>query len=145
MTAWVSVRNVCTNTIYRLPDGRLAVRINGEQDLPHAGEMQQAPNLYFSSADQGMTGVHLRYSVDCGKTWSEEISIIGKNLREELADGKGYFFDAKYGDTSSYSNLYAKQISDSSVLVLYNNAKFDPGDGRFHKATKVRRIDFIDD
>lgn len=48
--------------------------------------------------------------------------------------------DAKYFDTVSYSNTFVEKLSDQSILVLYNNLKYDDGDGKNHKATFVRKI-----
>ena len=47
---------------------------------------------------------------------------------------------AKYFDTCSYSNTFVEKLSDNSVLVLYNNLKYDDGDGLRHKAAFVRKI-----
>ena len=58
---------------------------------------------------------------------------------EELAAGKSYMA-AKYFDTCSYSNTFVEKLSDNSVLVLYNNLKYDDGDGLRHKAAFVRKI-----
>ena len=87
----------------------------------------------------GRPGVHFKISEDNGKTWSGSYPIIGKTLAEELADGKSYM-DAKYFDTCSYSNTFVEKLSESSVLVLYNNVKYDDGDGKHHKAAFVRKI-----
>ena len=84
----------------------------------------------------GRPGVHFKYSCDHGKTWSEPVSIIGKTLKEELAQGKDYM-TSKYWDTPSYSNLFAEVLEDDSVLVLYNNQKYDEGDGQNHKAAFI--------
>lgn len=46
---------------------------------------------------------------------------------------------AKYFDTSSYSNTFVEKLSENSVLVLYNNLKYDDGDGLRHKAAFVRK------
>ena len=87
----------------------------------------------------GRPGVHFEISEDNGETWSGSYPIIGKTLAEELADGKSYM-DAKYFDACSYSNTFVEKLSESSVLVLYNNVKYDDGDGKHHKAAFVRKI-----
>ena len=81
----------------------------------------------------GRPGVHFKYSCDNGKSWSESQSIIGNTLKEELASGKDYM-TCKYWDTVSYSNLFMEVLEDDTVLVLYNNQKYDDGDGQNHKA-----------
>ena len=48
--------------------------------------------------------------------------------------------DAKYGDTSSYSNTFVEKISENTVLILYNDMKYDCGDGKKHKATLARTV-----
>ena len=87
----------------------------------------------------GRPGVHFKISEDNGVSWSSSYPIIGKTLSEELAAGKSYMA-AKYFDTSSYSNTFVEKLSDNSVLVLYNNLKYDDGDGLCHKAAFVRKI-----
>ena len=89
----------------------------------------------------GRPGVHFKYSVDDGKTWSDSYSIIGKTLEEYRAEGKS---DAKskYFDTCSYSNVFVEKISDDTMLVLYNNLQHDDGDGMKHKAGFVRTVTF---
>lgn len=87
----------------------------------------------------GRPGVHFKVSCDNGKTWSESFPIIGKTLEQERAAGRSDL-DSKYRDTCSYSNLFVEKISDDSVLVLYTDLKYDPGDGQHHKAGVVRKI-----
>lgn len=87
----------------------------------------------------GRPGVHFKISEDNGLSWSSSYSIIGKTLSEELASGNKYM-DAKYYDTCSYSNTFIEKLSDDTVLVLYNNLKYDDGDGKNHKAAFVRKI-----
>lgn len=87
----------------------------------------------------GRPGVHFKISEDNGVSWSSSYPIIGKTLAEELASGKSYMA-AKYFDTSSYSNTFVEKLSENSVLVLYNNLKYDDGDGLRHKAAFVRKI-----
>lgn len=87
----------------------------------------------------GRPGVHCRYSADYGKTWSEPYSIIGPTLKQALAEGRDYL-DVKYSNSCSYSNTYVERISEDTVLVLYNDIQYDPGDGERHKAAFVREI-----
>lgn len=89
----------------------------------------------------GRPGVHFKYSVDYGKTWSKPISIIGKTLKEERLDLRGDF-DSKYADTVSYSNTFVEITGDNSLLVLYNNVKYVGDDGLYHKAAFVKKITF---
>lgn len=89
----------------------------------------------------GRPGVHFKYSDDDGKTWSRPVSIIGKTLEEYrkagISDG-----ESKYFDTPSYSNVFVEKLSGDTMLVLYNNAKYDEGDGVPHKAAFVRTVTF---
>ena len=39
--------------MWREPSGELVVRFNGEEDSSDVKNMQRAPNLYFSSSDNG--------------------------------------------------------------------------------------------
>ena len=87
----------------------------------------------------GRPGVHMKISTDGGQTFGDSISIIGKTLEEELAEGKTYM-EAKYFDMRSYSNSFIEKISDNSFIIVYTDMKYDPGDGKFHKATLVRTI-----
>ena len=90
----------------------------------------------------GRPGVHFKYSSDDGKTWSDSFSIIGKTLEEYRKDGVS---DAKskYFDTCSYSNVFIEKIAENTMLVLYNNSKYDEGDGVKHKAAFVRTVTFV--
>ena len=90
----------------------------------------------------GRPGVHCIVSFDGGKTFGAPISIIGKTLAEELADGKSYM-DAKYFDMRSYSNSFVEKISGNSFLIVYNDMKYDVGDGKAHKATLVRKVTIL--
>jgi len=90
------------------------IRFNGEQDCSDPDTMNMAPHLHFASNDDG------------------------KTLEEERAGRSD--FDSKYGDSVSYSNFFIEQLSRDSVLVLYNDLKYDEGDGVCHKATFVREI-----
>lgn len=90
----------------------------------------------------GRPGVHMIVSLNGGKTFGSPISIIGKTLQEELAEGKSYM-EAKYYDMRSYSNSFVEKISDNSFLVLYTDMKYDIGDGKAHKATLVREVSIV--
>jgi len=92
----------------------------------------------------GRPGVHLKYSADDGKTWSDSVSIIGKTLEEYRKDGVSDA-DCKYFNTCSYSNVFVEKISGNTMLVLYNNAKYDEGDGVCHKAAFVRTVTFAEE
>lgn len=87
----------------------------------------------------GRPGVHFKYSLDNGKTFSESTAIIGETLSEKRARG---ISDAvsKYGDMDSYSNTFVEVVGDDSLLVVYNDMKYDTGDGKNHKATMVAEI-----
>lgn len=87
----------------------------------------------------GRPGVHFKVSQNNGKTWSESYSIIGKTLEEELKAGRS-LGDIKYFDTSSYSNTFVEKVSDDTVIVLYNDMKYDDGTGRPTKAGLVKKI-----
>lgn len=87
----------------------------------------------------GRPGVHFKVSSDNGKTWSGSYPIIGKTLEQERAAGRSDL-DSKYADTCSYGNLFVEKISEDSILVLYTDLKYDPGDGQHHKAGLVREI-----
>ena len=47
---------------------------------------------------------------------------------------------SKYGDMDSYSNTFVEVVGDDSLLVVYNDMKYDTGDGKNHKATMVADI-----
>ena len=87
----------------------------------------------------GRPGVHFKISEDNGANWSKPYNIIGKTLEEERESGKSDS-DSKYFDTSSYSNTFAEKISKNTFIVVYNDMKFDEGDGEFHKAGFIQRI-----
>lgn len=87
----------------------------------------------------GRPGVHMIISEDSGKTWGKPISIIGKTLDEYRSLGIKDS-DSKYFDSPSYSNIFLERLSENSFLVLYNDLKYDEGDGVCHKAGFVRRI-----
>ena len=87
----------------------------------------------------GRPGVHFKISCDNGKTWSDSYPIIGKTLEQERAAGRSDL-DSKYADPCSYSNLFVEKLTEDTVLVLYTDLKYDPGDGRHHKAGLVRKI-----
>lgn len=93
----------------------------------------------------GRPGVHFRYSLDNGETFSEPVSIIGKALEQELADGAGYM-ECKYGNSCSYSNTFAEVLEDDTVLVLFNDLKYrEPGDAQCHKAAFVAHLKCVDE
>lgn len=92
----------------------------------------------------GRPGVHFKYSVDEGKTWSDSYSIIGKTLEEYRKDGISDA-NSKYFDSCSYSNLFVEKLSEDTMLVLYNNNKYDEGDGIKHKAGFVRTVTFTNE
>lgn len=87
----------------------------------------------------GRPGVHFKISEDNGKTWSGPYSIIGKTLKECRAEGLKDF-DAKFGNSISYSNTFVDKISEDTFIVLYNNLKYVDDDGLCHKAAFVRKI-----
>lgn len=87
----------------------------------------------------GRPGVHLKVSKDGGRTFGKPISIIGKTLTGELKCGKTYM-DAKYFDTSSYSNSFVEKISNNEFIILYNDLKYDNGDGLNHKAGLIKKV-----
>ena len=92
----------------------------------------------------GRPGVHVKHSIDDGKTWSDSVSIIGKTLEAYRKDGISDA-NSKYFNTCSYSNVFIEKLSENSMLVLYNNAKYDPGDGLHHKAAFVRTVTFTEE
>jgi len=92
----------------------------------------------------GRPGVHFKYSLDDGKTWSKSYAIIGETLEETRAKGISDL-DSKYADTQSYSNIFIEKLDENSVLVLYNNMKYIDSDGKKHKAAFVREVSFIED
>ena len=90
----------------------------------------------------GRPGVHLIYSTDKGKNWSDSISIIGKTLSEERADGRSDF-DSKFGESISYSNTFVEKISESEAIVCYNDLTYPDENGIPTKAAFVRRIGIL--
>lgn len=90
----------------------------------------------------GRPGVHCKVSFDKGNTWSDSYSIIGKTLTEERNGGKSDA-ESKYFDTSSYSNTFVEKISDSEVLVCYNNLKYPDKNGVNTKAVFVKKISLV--
>ena len=89
----------------------------------------------------GRPGVHIRWSADSGRTWSEPFTVIGKTLSEHRALGDDYM-DCKYWKQDTYSNSYAEIVSDDTILLCYNDMKYQTGDGLDHRATLVRKITF---
>lgn len=93
----------------------------------------------------GRPGVHFRYSLDSGKTFSEPVSIIGKTLGQALADGEGYM-ECKYGDMQSYSNTFLDILQDDRVVVLFNDLKYrEPGETEYHKAAFAAFLRCVED
>lgn len=89
----------------------------------------------------GRPGVHFKYSTDRGKTWSKSVSIIGKTLSQERADGRSDF-DSKYGKSISYSNTFVEKLSEKSIIVCYNDLTFPDKNGIPTKAAFVRVLKF---
>ena len=87
----------------------------------------------------GRPGVHLKYSTDLGKSWSDSLSIIGKTLAEERADGRSDF-DSKFGESVSYSNTFVEKLSDREAIVCYNDLTYPDINGVPTKAAFVRTI-----
>ena len=87
----------------------------------------------------GRPGVHMKYSVDNGKTWSESTPIIGKTLTESRAEGLTDY-ESKYGKMDSYANVFAEKLSEDTFIVLFNDMKYDEGDGAKHRAGFVQKI-----
>lgn len=88
----------------------------------------------------GRPGVHIKYSTDGGKTFSEPYTLIGKTLTEERNAGREDF-DSKYGHSCSYSNTFYERISDREILVLYNDLTYPDKNGKPTKAALVRKIE----
>ena len=89
----------------------------------------------------GRPGVHMIYSTDNGYTWSEPVTIIGKTLKEHEALGDDYM-DCKYWNMDTYANTFLSVVSDDTVLLCYNDMKYQTGDGLDHRATMAGRITF---
>ena len=87
----------------------------------------------------GRPGVHFKYSVDNGKTWSKSYSIIGRTLDEYRKNGISDV-NSKYSDSCSYSNTFVETLNKDTFLVLYNNLKYKGNGGEYHKAAFVREI-----
>lgn len=90
----------------------------------------------------GRPGVHVRFSVDSGENWSEPITVIGQTLEAHLAVGDDYM-DCKYWKMDTYANTFLYGVSKDSVLLVYNDMKYQTGDGLDHRATLVQRITFF--
>jgi len=89
----------------------------------------------------GRPGVHMIYSTDNGYTWSDPVTIIGKTLKEHEALGDDYM-DCKYWNMDTYANTFLSVVSDDTVLLCYNDMKYQTGDGLDHRATMAGRITF---
>lgn len=87
----------------------------------------------------GRPGVHMKYSTDSGKTWSDSTPIIGKTLTESRAEGLTDY-ESKYGKMDSYANVFAEKLADDTFIVLFNDMKYDEGDGEKHRAGFVQKI-----
>ena len=93
----------------------------------------------------GRPGVHFRYSLDSGETFSDPVSIIGKTLDQALADGEGYM-ECKYGNMQSYSNTFLEILDDGRVAVLFNDLKYlEPRDPEYHKAAFIAFLKCVAD
>lgn len=101
---------------------------------PHIAQLKDVVIAIY-----GRPGVHLKYSTDKGVTWSEPLTLIGKTLTEERARGRDDF-ESKYGAPDSYCNIFWEQISDSEMLVLYNDLTYPDRNGVPTKAAFVRKI-----
>lgn len=159
------------NSLAIAPDGSLLVVMRTEHCVPKEVE-RMTGTMYSRSADNGFTwtkpaaitdssvtphlvtlengviafvygrpGVHVRYSTDNGISWSEPHTVIGKTLEEFTAEGVEYM-DCKYWNQDSYCNTFMFPISEDTVLLCYNDMKYDPGDGLEHRASLVRKIKF---
>lgn len=109
--------------------------ISDSSVTPHLVEMEDGLLLCI----YGRPGVHCKVSEDGGKTFSDSVSIIGPTLEQARAAGQSDR-DSKYFDTSSYSNTFIDQLDENTVLLVYNDMKYDNGDGQEHKAAFVRKI-----
>lgn len=89
----------------------------------------------------GRPGVHMKYSPDNGKSWSEPITLIGKTLSEHYAEGDDYM-DCKFWDMDTYANTFVEVLSDDTFLICYTDMKYQTGDGLNHRTTLVRKITF---
>ena len=87
----------------------------------------------------GRPGVHVKYSEDGGKSFSEPIPIIGKTLEEERADGRSDY-ESKYKHSVSYSNTFWERISEDEMILLYNDLRYPDECGVSTKAAFVRKI-----
>lgn len=48
----------------------------------------------------------------------------------------------KYWDQDTYANTSLYAVSEDTVLLQYNDMKYQTGDGLDHRATLVRKITF---
>ena len=109
--------------------------ISDESVTPQAVSLKDG----IIAVSYGRPGVHMKYTEDNGKTWSDSFSIIGKNLKECRAEGIPDR-ESKFLDSISYSNIFVDKLSEETFIILYNNQKYDEGDGVCHKAAFVRKI-----
>lgn len=85
----------------------------------------------------GRPGVHIRFSTDAGRSWSEPTSLIGPTLEQELAAGRDVA-TAMYSNMSSYSNTRTAVTGPDRFLVLYSDFKY--GTGGQGKAIVVQEV-----
>lgn len=89
----------------------------------------------------GRPGVHALATADGGRSWQGPFPVIGRTLREHLAAGEDYM-DAKYWQMETYANTCMEIVSEDTVLLCYNDMRYQTGDGLNHKATLVRKLRF---
>ena len=101
---------------------------------PHIISISDALLLIY-----GRHGVHIKYSVDRGESFSEPYSIIGKTLDEERSAGRSDY-ESKYKAPHSYCNTFWERISENEIIVLYNDLHYPDKNGAATKAAFVRKI-----
>ena len=74
------------------------------------------------------------------RLWRDISGTLEAYRKDGISDA-----NSKYFNTCSYSNVFIEKLSENSMLVLYNNAKYDPGDGLHHKAAFVRTVTFTEE
>ncbi len=104
---------------------------------PHIIALEGALLLIY-----GRPGVHVKYSTDCGETWSRPYSLIGKTLEQERANGRDDY-ESKYKHPDSYCNTFWESISDTKIIVLYNDLTYPDQNGVPTKAAFVRTIEIL--
>lgn len=159
------------NTMTLAPNGDLLVAMRTEHCVPRDVQ-RRTDAMFSRSADMGRTwsrpvpltdssvtphlitlkngvtvfiygrpGVHMIYSTDSGHTWSDPVTVIGRTLAEHEARGDDYM-DCKYWDMDSYANTFAYAVEEDTLLLLYNDMKYQTGDGLDHRATMAGRFTF---